>query len=71
MPLGRTFWILHQNGLNNIQTYFSHDFILCVRDWLLAATGAQGGIVYKCRWRALDCAAKLLMQVFSEALDYG
>jgi hypothetical protein len=30
----------------------------------------QGGIVFKCRWRALDCAAKLLNQDSKTSLAY-
>ena len=30
----------------------------------------QGGVVYKCRWRSLDCAAKLLTQDSTESLAY-
>jgi serine/threonine protein kinase len=30
----------------------------------------QGGMVFKCRWRALDCAAKLLTQDSKTSLAY-
>ena len=30
----------------------------------------QGGVVYKCRWRSLDCAAKLLTQDSTESIAY-
>jgi hypothetical protein len=30
----------------------------------------QGGVVYKCRWRSLDCAAKLLTQDSTESVAY-
>ena len=30
----------------------------------------QGGVVYKCRWRSLDCAAKLLTQDSTDSVAY-
>ena len=30
----------------------------------------QGGVVFKCRWRSLDCAAKLLTQNSTESIAY-